>query len=93
MAKSIIQKEKECLICRTTYGLHDHHVFYGTANRRLSEKYGLKVWLCMEHHTGNNGVHRNPKLDSVLKRIGQRKFENRCGSREDFMRIFGRNYL
>ena len=92
MAKSIIQTEKECLICKTTIGLDKHHVF-GAANRRLSEKYGLTVFLCREHHTGNAGVHRNKVFNERLKKLGQKRFEEHCGSREDFMRIFGRNYL
>ena len=50
--KSIKQDEKECFICRvnydvaTLYGLHEHHIFEGTARRKLSEKYDLKVYLC-----------------------------------------------
>mgnify|MGYP007101833209 CR=1 FL=1 len=39
MSKSIIQKNKECYITHSTYNLHKHHIFEGTANRQLSEKY------------------------------------------------------
>ena len=91
--KSIIQSEKECFICYNTKGLECHHIFHGTANRKLAEKYGLKVWLCNDHHTGSRGVHRSNEFDEHLKRIGQRAFERAHGSREDFMRIFGKNYL
>ena len=54
MSKSIMQHEKECYICRKLVGagvplpgagLEEHHIF-GAANRKLSEHYGLKVWLC-----------------------------------------------
>lgn len=92
MAKSIIQNEKECFVCRSTQNLQEHHVFYGTANRKQSEKYGMTVWLCQMHHTGNRGVHFDKVLDTKLKEIGQKKFEE-THSREEFIKIFGRNYL
>lgn len=91
--KSMIQNEKECFVCKTIYNLHNHHIFYGTANRRLSEKYGLKVWLCGNHHNlSNEGVHFNRKLDLYIKKIGQAAFE-KTHTREEFMKIFGKNYL
>lgn len=90
---SIIQKNKQCWVCQTTYNLHSHHICYGTANRKQSEKYGLKVFLCMEHHTGNFGVHHNKPLDLTLKKVAQTKFEEIHGSREEFRKIFGKSYL
>lgn len=92
--ESVIQKNKECYICKTTIGLHSHHIFCGTSNRKLSEKYGMKVWLCGHHHNlSNEGVHFNRELDLRLKRIGQVHYEEIYGSREDFIRVFGKNYL
>lgn len=91
--KSIIQSNKECYVCKTTFGLHDHHIIFGTANRKKSEKYGLKVWLCQEHHTGQTGVHFNKALDLKLKKIAQRNFEKIQGSREQFLKEFGKNFL
>ena len=92
MAKSVIQNEKECFVCKTTSNLHDHHIFFGNANRKLSEKYGYKVWLCQAHHTGNNGVHFNRRLDLYLKAIAQVKFEQEH-TREEFIKTFGKSYL
>lgn len=92
MSKSIIQTEKECFICRTTRNLHEHHIFYGTANRRMSERYGMKVWLCQEHHTGQNGVHFDRQLDLLVKTVAQGVFEEKVGDREKFIEIFGRSY-
>jgi hypothetical protein len=91
--KSIIQNEKECYVCHTTYNLHDHHIIYGTSNRKQSEKYGLKVWLCQEHHTGRTGVHFKPDLDLHLKQLAQEKFEALYGANTSFREIFGRNFL
>ena len=71
--ESIIQKEKVCYVCRSPY-VEKHHIFKGTANRKLSEKYGLTVWLCPEHHRGNTGVHFNPRLDDKLKGIAEMRF-------------------
>ena len=90
--KSIVQSKKECFVCETTQNLECHHIFHGTANRKLAEKYGLKLWLCNLHHTGAEGVHRSKEFDEHLKRIGQRAFEE-THSREEFMKIFGKNYL
>lgn len=93
---SIIQDEKVCYLCgRNGNGdaLESHHCI-GASNRNYSEKYGLKVWLCGErcHRNGKNAAHRCRDTDLMLKRIAQEKFEENH-SREDFINIFGRNYL
>lgn len=56
--KSIIQSKKECFECMSYSNLEIHHIFFGSANRKLSEQDGLKVWLCPYHHRGTKGVHR-----------------------------------
>ena len=81
-----------CMVCGSPY-VQVHHVFYGTANRKQADKYGLVVPLCQEHHTGQTGVHFNKKFDLFLKKEGQRKFEQEYGNGKDFRTIFGRNYL
>ena len=81
-----------CMVCGSPY-VQIHHVIYGTANRKLSDKYGLVVPLCQEHHTGQTGVHFNKKLDLFLKKEGQRKFEQEYGNGKDFRTIFGKSYL
>lgn len=89
---SIIQSEKKCFVCGTTYDLHDHHVF-GASNRKHSEKWGLKIWLCARHHNmSDEGIHFNKDLNLAVKQIAQRKFEEEH-THEEFMSIFGRNYL
>ena len=56
--KSIIQTEKICYFCGAVSNLESHHIFFGEKNRKWSEKYGLKVWLCHYDHRDNlNGVH------------------------------------
>lgn len=97
--KSIIQNKKECFLCRYLYdsenicNLQDHHIFFGTANRRLSEEYGLKAWLCIYHHTqGIGAVHKNRDYDVILKKMAQKKFEE-THTREEFIKVFGKSYL
>jgi len=89
---SILQYKKQCYVCGTVYGLHCHHI-YGGANRKNSEANGFKVWLCGKHHNlSNAGVHFNRQLDLQLKELCQRQFEE-THSREEFMRIIGKNYI
>lgn len=90
--KSIIQTEKECFLCGATGDLHSHHMIHG-CRRDLSEKYGLKVWLCPYHHNMSPAsVHFDPKLDLQMKQVAQTYFE-KTHSHEEFMAIFGKNYL
>lgn len=93
MAKSIVQKLKQCAVCHTTLDLHEHHIFEG-ANRVHSERYGLTVWLCARHHNmSSEGVHNCTALDRKLKAIAQRRAMKHYGwSTEDFIKIFGRSY-
>ena len=98
--KSIMQTRKECYVCRKLVGeeiplpdagLEMHHIF-GGANRRLSEKYGLKVWLChMHHNEPPEGVHFNWDLMRHMHQKGQEAFE-RAYPGSDFRRFFGKNY-
>jgi len=91
---SVLQQNKECWICHTTQNLESHHIFFGTANRKQSEKYGMKIWLCNAHHTGSNdSVHRSIDRDMFFKRYAQAWFEEHKGTREEFREIFGRSYL
>ena len=91
--KSILQADTDyCFICGR-YGTEIHHVFYGTANRKLADKYKLVVGLCYAHHRGSNGVHGgNKDLDMQLKRYAQEKYMQ-AYPQGDFLSVFGRNYL
>ncbi len=92
MSKSIISNKYECLVCKKPYGLHKHHVFEGTAKRKLSEKYGCWCYLCAKHHNASNeSVHFNKTLDTKLKKYAQTRFEE-AYPELDFLKIFGRNY-
>lgn len=94
MSKSLISEDKECWVCHTTLNLHRHHIFYGRDNRTQSELQGCWCYLCGTHHNlSKRGVHFNKELDMRLKQECQRRWESNKGTREDFIRLFGRSYL
>ena len=97
--KSIIQSDNEhCFLCKRNSNLEplDCHHVYGGANRKKSEKYGLKVFL---HHSechifGRNSVHGNAEVDKALKQKAQKRAMKVYGwTVDDFIEIFGKNYL
>ena len=102
--KSILgYKDRErwssCYLCEKLHQDHSikitdmHHMISGTANRKLSEKYGLKVRLCIPHHTaGPEAVHLNHETMEILQKEAQRAFEKHYPNL-DFRKIFGINYL
>ena len=90
--RSILQDEKRCWFCGRQTGLECHHIFGGVANRRISEQYGLKVWLCHDHHTGVNGAQYNPELNRQLKMEAQIAIEM-THTHDDWMRIIRKNYV
>lgn len=91
--KSVFQDEKVCFVCGNTHNIEEHHIIYGTSNRKISEKYGLKVYLCHHHHTGDRGVHFNKDLDLKLKVMAQEYYEAHYGNRNAFINAFGRSYI
>lgn len=93
MTKSILMKgDPRCMICGCRVNLQRHHVLGGVANRPLSEKYGLWVWVCPEHHTGKNGVQYDKERNQALKRMAQINFEAKY-DHETWMRVFRKSYL
>lgn len=100
--KSIMQDKEsgQCYLCRllhNDYGIkrirEEHHVMGGVANRKLSEKYGLKVYLDLAHHRhGPEAVHKNAEVANLLKKEAQKVF-TRTYPDLDFREIFGKNYL
>lgn len=94
--ESIIPGDRKdrCYICGSHINIENHHIFFGSRNRDNSDWCGLTVHLCLEHHKeGGISAHKYREVNDVLKRIAQKAFEEKIGSREDFMRIFGENCL
>jgi hypothetical protein len=95
MAKSILQTKKECFLTGRTDNLHKHHIYFGTGLRKISEKYGFWVYLTgAMHNQSDEGVHgkNGHSHDSYLKILCQLEFE-KTHSREEFMKIIGKNYI
>ena len=94
MSKSLMSNDKICHVCGSSQNIHKHHIFYGTANRQISEKQGCWCYLCAFHHNMSNyGAHFDKNLDIKLKRICQEKWEEKNGDREQFIKVFGKSYL
>lgn len=76
------------------YGTEEHHVFFGTGQRKISEKHNFKTRLCpICHRSQPQGIHGgNKELDLKLKREFQSKFEE-THTRKEFITLIGRNYL
>lgn len=85
---------KKCYFCGSTQWIERHHVF-GGACRKLSERYGLVVDLCHYcHNEPPDGVHFNAERRKELQRKTQLWAMEKYGwTEEDFIKIFGRNYL
>lgn len=94
MMDSIVQdlNDERCFLCGGRQNLELHHIMHGTANRRLSTRYGLTCWLCRAHHTGKHGVHMDAELNRMLQQMAQTAFE-KTHTHEEWMQIFGKNYL
>lgn len=93
--KSILQESKECWFCYSQNGLHLHEIYFGTANRTISIKYGFQVYLCSKHHNlGGIGkcVHQCREMDLELKRACQKVYE-KDHTREEFISLIGKSYL
>lgn len=99
MKKSIVPgaDPHTCYLCgRNGNGdpLEKHHIF-GGPNRRLSEDDGIFIWLCGSrcHRNGPLSAHKCASTVRMLHEIGQRSWEQKNGSREEFTKRYGKNYL
>lgn len=100
--KSIMHDRKDgtCWLCIKLHGdysrksvLHEHHAIGGTANRRKSEEYGLKVYLCPPHHINGlsqEAVHGNTEIRRYVEAAAQEAFEENFPDK-DFRAVFGKN--
>lgn len=77
-----------CIICGKKKE-HIHEVFFG-AYRQRSIKFNMCIPLCSICHTE---MHRNYEWQQYWHEKGQWYFEEKIGSREEFIKIFGRSYL
>lgn len=101
--KSIMHNKKDhtCYLCMNLHGddswkdpLQEHHVMYGKGRRKLSERYGLKIYLCNKHHTydqGSEAVHRKDAVRRYTEKAAQEAFEKKYPELS-FRKIFETDY-
>lgn len=85
---SIITNNLEkCYICKAKK--EDWHEVIEGKNRQVSMKYGLVIPICRKCHTK---VTNDKTLQEKLHKVGQEMFEKHYKT-ENFMKVFGKNYL
>ena len=82
-----------CIFTGSPY-IERHHIF-GGSNRTMSEQYGFVVPLRYDlHPNGARADQRYSKqIDEHLKQKAQAYYEDHYGSRDSFIKVFGRSYL
>lgn len=86
---SIITKKLDtCYICEQNKKEDWHEVIEGK-NRQVSMKYGLVIPICRKCH---EIVTNDKTLQEKLHKVGQKAFEKHYKS-ENFLQVFGKNYL
>ena len=89
---------KTCWLCGRNGAadpLDEHHIF-GGANRKLSDRFGLTVYLCHHdcHIFGEKAAHQNAETAQKLHEYGQRKaMEEQGWTADQFRMVFGKNYI
>lgn len=78
-----------CCNCGSMANLTKHEIFEGR-NRRNSMKYGFVLPLCLRCH---RMLQDDTDFNSKWKKEAQKYFEKNVGSREEFIKVFKRNYL
>lgn len=94
-AENIENAEKgRCFFCGTDQNIELHHIFPGI-NRQKSDRLGLLVPLCHNHHNEPpHGVHFSTETALIMKRYGQLRAMNENGwGIQRFVEEFGQNYL
>ena len=95
--ESIVQTNPNyCYIHKEFMGVdvpavHLHHMIHGVANRKLADKYGCYCFLCLSCHTN---LHDKGLYDLELQQIAEKTWLKHYNkSIEDWIRVFGKNYL
>lgn len=95
MTKSIVTEYNNiCFFCGCVAEC-EHHLLFGS-RRELAEQDGLKVPICNRcHNMGKvtERIHNNPMAEKLSKILGQVIFESKIGTRQDFLKRYGKSYL
>lgn len=92
--QSIIQYgaySKYCYACGNDSYLHKYYVF---DNIEQSKKDGCWCWLCGYHYNESaEAVNNNTALSNKIKSKCQEAWEQKYGTRQDFIKKYGVNLL
>lgn len=86
---SVFHDGKKCYLCDSEYQLTWDEIFKGR-NRKKSMEYGFCIRLCLNCH---RKINEDYDYINYWQKKSQEYFETHCGSRDDFLSIFYRNYL
>lgn len=87
---SVFSNDTErCYLCGSTYKLTWHEIYAGK-NRQNSMRYGLCLRLCLNCHSKEQG---DSQFNDYWHKQGQLYWEENIDSREEFIKVFRRNYL
>ena len=92
--KSVFTEDMDVCIFTGSPYVERHHIF-GGFNRNRSEQYGFVVPLRYDLHPNSaraDGRYAKD-IDTHLKQKAQEYYEENIGTRDDFIREFGRSYL
>ena len=79
----------KCYICQRKTKLIEKHEIFGGSNRPTSMKYGLVIPVCRNCH---QIIPKTKTLNQKLHKVGKKAFEKRYKT-ENFIKLFGKNYL
>ena len=85
---SVFYELDSCMNCGSTYQLTKHEIF-GGSNRQNSMRYGFVLPLCLKCH---QTLQENTEFNQHWRTKAQDYFEENIGTKEDFIKIFRKNY-
>ena len=92
---SVFTKDMDhCYFTGSPY-VERQHIF-GKYNKEKSEARGFIIPLRSELHPNGASFQRTPEnagIDKMLKQMAQGYYESHYGSRDEFIKEFGRSYL
>lgn len=94
--KSVFTDDMEHCIYTCLAPVERHHIFggYSSNSRKYSEEDGFVVPLSPTLHPNGAQAGKDAKnIDLALKKMAQTYFENHYGTREQFIKRYGKSYL
>ena len=87
--KSIVDNGTRCFMCGDMRNLQAHHLL-GGSTRKLCDEDKLIIALCFNCH---RKLHDSAALTKQYRQLGQKYYEMKIGTREEWMKRYKKNYL